>query len=967
MGVKVQEFWQLLVASGLYDEEGCRRLSDAYANVKHAATEGTKPPSLLDWLVSTRALSRYQAKVLLAGKPGPFSYGDFTVHDHCRTGRLAGLFRAVHGPTKCPVILRFLAGPAVVEPKCAAALDRRARAAAALTAATPHLARFFGVVDHEGYKFCVVENLVGQSLAERLAAGAAIPADEALRVVWQVAQALRAVHAAGLVHGAIRPNQIWLSTDGSAKLIDFPLACDPLSIDTVIVSDHTWQPEELEYLAPECVGGKAPTLAADIYSLGRVLKRLLAANDGKSRLLDQVNPAASGPLAAIVSRMLAEQPSIRFADAAAMAEALSPHIPPADRDRPPPGQLPREEALGKWFDAATPTPTLAPSAAPGPGAVALAAEEMAAAPVIARRPASRRRHLVPVLAGIAAALVVLVSGVAVLFWSNSAKRVTSEAPVVQTRGPTATADLADNAGTPSGNAAPDVQEPPARTAAKAPAADGAVALSGTMWASPTQGAPLDLAYMPPGAEVIVALRPAELLRHAEGAKLLDPRTIGPMAQWFNGDLAAAAGVPLAEIEQALVAILNSADGRPRVALVVHLREPAAEESLLTAWGSPQPKEQQGVKFHAKGDRAYFLPAAAAGRTIVIGPADVIATDIIPAADAAPALRREMELLLATSDGDRHLTILAAPNVLSTGGDAWWPGTLARLRTALDWLLSGHDPGAAAAGKPSPDGAAAEQREVDLSSQGMPKAVLASFHLLDEDLFLEVRVAAEAARPTTLAEQYADRMAGLPRRVSDYLRTLALSDYSRDVLWEFPRMVEQLQRYTVTGTDRRQVVLRAYLPVVAAHNLALGSYLAVIELPRPAGAPGGRPAAGPVPATPAAEPLATRLTRKMSLVFDRNALEKALQLVGEEVGAEVVILGSDLQVEGITKNKSFALAERDQPAEEILRKIMLLASPDGKLVYVIKPKEGTAQEALYITTRAAARERGESLPEALREK
>jgi hypothetical protein len=55
-----------------------------------------------------------------------------------------------------------------------------------------------------------------------------------------------------------------------------------------------------------------------------------------------------------------------------------------------------------------------------------------------------------------------------------------------------------------------------------------------------------------------------------------------------------------------------------------------------------------------------------------------------------------------------------------------------------------------------------------------------------------------------------------------------------------------------------------------------------------------------------------------------------------------------------------LDERNKPAEEILRSVLKLANPDGKLVYVIKPKDG-GKDAVYITTRSAAEKRGDKLP------
>ena len=74
-----------------------------------------------------------------------------------------------------------------------------------------------------------------------------------------------------------------------------------------------------------------------------------------------------------------------------------------------------------------------------------------------------------------------------------------------------------------------------------------------------------------------------------------------------------------------------------------------------------------------------------------------------------------------------------------------------------------------------------------------------------------------------------------------------------------------------------------------------------------------------------------------------------------------IEGKDLQLEGITKNQSFGLDERDKPADEILRKVMQLANPDGKLVYVLKPLEPGGKDVVFITTRAAVAKRGDKLP------
>ena len=215
--------------------------------------------------------------------------------------------------------------------------------------------------------------------------------------------------------------------------------------------------------------------------------------------------------------------------------------------------------------------------------------------------------------------------------------------------------------------------------------------------------------------------------------------------------------------------------------------------------------------------------------------------------------------------------------------------------------------------------------------------------------------------------FASAFAATPKRVDLYIRSLALSPYSYDVLWQFPRMVEQVERFTRVGFDGRQVVLRMVLPAVATHNLALGAHLALLENHRDGQA--GTAVAGPTSPMPTAAVAATvreRLKQRISLVFPANTLEKAVQLVSEDLGIPIVILGADLQLEGITKNQTLRdFDERDQPAGEILRKIMLRANTDGKLVYVVKTKEGGTDESIVITTRAAAAGRGDLLPEELK--
>jgi hypothetical protein len=114
-------------------------------------------------------------------------------------------------------------------------------------------------------------------------------------------------------------------------------------------------------------------------------------------------------------------------------------------------------------------------------------------------------------------------------------------------------------------------------------------------------------------------------------------------------------------------------------------------------------------------------------------------------------------------------------------------------------------------------------------------------------------------------------------------------------------------------------------------------------------------------TPAAAPAGSAggLQKKMSLVFAKDTLEKSIQMLSDEIGIPMEILGGDLQLEGITKNQSFGLDERDKSADAVLRTILAKSDSAGRLVYVIRKRDGV--ESIEITTKAAAAKRGDTLP------
>ena len=112
----------------------------------------------------------------------------------------------------------------------------------------------------------------------------------------------------------------------------------------------------------------------------------------------------------------------------------------------------------------------------------------------------------------------------------------------------------------------------------------------TLWVSPTDGPPLELAYLPPGVEIIVALRPAKLLAHPEGEKIV--AALGPLGALAIASVEQAAGAKLADVERLLVGWQVARDGSHLATLVVTTTSPLEPRRELY-----QPERGQGRVTH----------------------------------------------------------------------------------------------------------------------------------------------------------------------------------------------------------------------------------------------------------------------------------------------------------------------------------------------------------------------------------
>jgi serine/threonine protein kinase len=154
--------------------------------------------------------------------------------------------------------------------------EREARAASQL--AHPNICTIHDIVDNDGHPFIVMEKLEGESLKQRIHHNP-IELKELLDIAIQIASALEASHAKGIIHRDIKPGNIFLTTNGPVKVLDFGLAKLPRdrALGTSVESDEdpltaaNVVPGTAIYMSPEQARSEELDPRTDLFSFGVVL------------------------------------------------------------------------------------------------------------------------------------------------------------------------------------------------------------------------------------------------------------------------------------------------------------------------------------------------------------------------------------------------------------------------------------------------------------------------------------------------------------------------------------------------------------------------------------------------------------------------------------------------------------------------------------------------------------------------
>jgi hypothetical protein len=449
------------------------------------------------------------------------------------------------------------------------------------------------------------------------------------------------------------------------------------------------------------------------------------------------------------------------------------------------------------------------------------------------------------------------------------------------------------------------------------------------WASPTAGAAPAFDLLPPGGEMLLLVRPSALLADPQGRRLV--RALGPVVADASSWLEQVTGQPSEQIERLEVSWQAGADGSVTHAWAVWLAEglvvPDDAAFRMAAWGPTATRMHRDEPVYAGPRAGYWMPRSGRGRVLVGGSPAAVEERAAAGGVDSFGLTGDLATLAPILDAERHLTLAASTHFLAGDG-----------RAAVA------------------DGLRPLVAELTDRWGGEVRAASLSVHLA-ADCFLELAAAGTLdLPPSRLARSLAEAVSQLPATVRQRIAAAPPHPYGRSLVTRLPDMLEALVTQLRGGAEGRVAVLNARLPPQAGHNLALAGELLVAEWAAP-----GRPAAETTDPPPdqATFDLESRLGRPLTLVFQGDTLEAALDLLAAEIGMPILIRGRDLELAGITRNQSFGLEERDRPAAAVLTAILAKADAAGRLVCVLRDHGGVP--SLEVTTRSAAADRGDPLP------
>jgi serine/threonine-protein kinase len=342
-GFSAADFVALLAGSGVISEMESRELQVRLNSWK----DSDDALSLARQLVKEGTLTPFQARQLLRGKQG-LVFGRYIVLDHIGQGARGWVFKARHSLMDRVVALKVVRTDVDLSERSVSRFFREMKIVGRLD--HPNVVRALDADEQSGSPFIVMEYLEGENLEQVFARRGALPVDEVIDQMAQVARGLAHAHEKGVIHRDVKPTNLFLDKTGVVKILDLGFADlvgpaaqagDAFDTDEGVVVGTT------DFMSPELVKQEPVDARTDLFSLGCAMYRLLAGDYAfpgltrEDRLIKRirerpvpiadVRPNLPRGVVNVVDRLLAIRPEDRFGSAAELAEALESFLPPASR------------------------------------------------------------------------------------------------------------------------------------------------------------------------------------------------------------------------------------------------------------------------------------------------------------------------------------------------------------------------------------------------------------------------------------------------------------------------------------------------------------------------------------------------------------------------------------------------------------------------------------------------------------
>jgi len=269
--------------------------------------------------------------------------GPYVLEAMLGSGGMGEVFRARDGRLGRTVAIKLIRPEFAGEEEFRHRFDREAKSISTLN--HPHVCALYDLGEHEGCAYLVMEHIEGDTLTDVMHR-TKLSIEDVIRYGTQIADALAAAHARGIIHRDLKAGNIMVTPFG-VKVLDFGLAKHMATADaaavTVTVSAGETQPGQVigtpAYMSPEQIAGKPLDPQSDVFSAGVVVYEMLCGRrpfDGVTRLdtFAAVLRASAEPphklradtprqLEQVVLRCLEKDPSARFASGDELRQALS--------------------------------------------------------------------------------------------------------------------------------------------------------------------------------------------------------------------------------------------------------------------------------------------------------------------------------------------------------------------------------------------------------------------------------------------------------------------------------------------------------------------------------------------------------------------------------------------------------------------------------------------------------------------